>query len=213
MENNNYNKVFTLPNGEEAKVKDTYMGRYISLLVGRKYTDPDNDGAKNIPINEEWLSEKIKKIEIPHQVGNHEDSKLHSVMDTYVLAEDKNWVEYPNVKIYVGDHAQNCTYYTKIEVLLLDEEGYSRRIFLEWGGAYNFINYIAQLSDNLWGEIYEHPEKYNANVDDDNETLSIEMYNDETGDATIVEFENERQLGKLICSARVVEFTETIVKE
>ncbi len=208
MSDGNYNQVFILPDGEEIKVRDNYMGRYLALPIQRIYNDPENQ-ADNQLMDDKWENLNCRKIEVTRDYVRKTDHKIRKAIETMIIAEKKDWTEYPLVKNYDADFCCNCDYYTKIEVVLMAEE-YSRRLFFDWNGNMSVADFIANCVDEIVQNILEEPDSFYAKIENDDNDLTIylEFYTD---DGEYCELElHDYEIEKMIASVRVVEFTRTI---
>lgn len=211
MKRDKYTQTFILPDGSEIKILESYMGRYIAIPIQRIYLKTEHQGS-NKYMNEKWKSLDCKKIEV-HKVYFSKDFKEEKpAIDTLIVAENKDWIEYPLVSSYVGEKATNCEYFTKIEVVLMDEK-YSRRLFFSWKGNFALADFIDGCADRIMDEIIENPNKFFAKIEDkDSKTpiIYLDFYSDD-GEVVAIELENERAISNRIASVRVVEFTEQIL--
>lgn len=199
--------MYVLPNGKEVEMINSYEGRYMRLLVKREYLSGPKKG--DIAEAEEWKDVECKKIEKANMVANQDLLEVMEVLDTYILAEKKDWNKYPNdIENYTADYAMNCEYSSVIEVVLQTEE-YKRRLFINFEGRYSFLDFVSGLEDNLWEELTENKDKYFIKNED--EVMVIEFYTDE-GEYTDIEFYSPGELAKAVRSVRVVEFNEKIVE-
>lgn len=210
MTEKNYSQIFVLPDGSETKVLDSYMGRYLQIPIQRIYQKPEHQGDNQL-MDEKWKNLDCRKIEVPKHYINRETMEERPATETMILAENKNWVEYPLVKSYTGEHACNCEYFTKVEVVLMDEE-YSRRLFFDWKGTLSVFDFMEDCADRILEEILENPEKYYAKTEEDDRRpiIYLDFYS-EDGESANIEIEGERGIENRIASVRVVEFTEKIV--
>jgi len=205
-EENNYNKIFLLPNGSEIGVISSYMGRFIAVPIQTIYKEKE-DQDKNEYMDKTWekLIEKYKDKFYSKQeiLYNFDISKRFVATTTYVIAEDKNWKEYPPVKYYSGEEY----FYTKIEIILMSEE-YSRRLFIDWKG--NMLSFIENIGDNLWEkftEDREFAEREFIKYDEEEKTLSLEFYSDR-GESVDIDLEKESELEEMIMSVRVIGYED-----
>lgn len=210
MSDNKYTKIYTLPTGEEIGVLESYEGRYISVLIQRMYVD-EKRADKNQPMAEKWAKCDCAKIEKSVSLFDRESHELFYAIDTSVVAEDKNWVEYPNVSYY-EQQCSNTRATTKVEIILQVDE-FSRRLFKEWSGNTSCYDLMQGLAEELWEEFCEG--KHGANISDDeenNDLIRLEMYTNK-GESCPIEFEGERVIEDAIVSVRVIEFKNEIIKE
>jgi phage pi2 protein 07 len=211
MSNKNYSQVFILPDGSEIKVLDSYMGRYLQIPIQRIYQKPEHQGD-NVLMADKWKNLDCKKIEVFRHYVDRDTLEERPAIETMILAEKKDWVEYPLAQSYTGNYACNCQYYTKVEVVLKDEE-YSRRLFFDWNGTRSVYDFMEYCPDIIISEILENPEKFYASVEDENSNdpiIHLEFYSD-SGEAVKIELEGERAIRDRIASIRVIEFTEKIL--
>lgn len=211
MSNENYNQVFILPNGEEIKVRDNYMGRYLALPIQRIYTDPEDQADNNL-MDEKWKNLDCRMIEVYRTYVRKSDHKLRGAVETMVVAENKDWIEYPLAKNYDAEFCCNCDYYTKIEIVLMAGE-YSRRLFFDWCGNFNVHDYIQDIAEKIAEELVKNPLAHHAKLEDadsDDPIIYLELYTDD-GEYCAFELHGYREIERMIASVRVVEFTHTIV--
>lgn len=207
MKDEGYNQVFVLPNGEEITVLESYQGRFLAVPIQRIYED-ESRKEDNEYMSTAWKKLKCKKIEKNRNLMNIKNGENYQAIDTFVLAENKSWKEYPTVNNYTGEHACNCEYYTKIEVILAEEE-YSRRLFIDWKGRCNFYDFVSNLANDIWEELLD--EKYFAKYDEESKIATLDFYTN-NGESVNIEITSDRDIEDKIMSIRVVEFKETICK-
>lgn len=213
MNKNNYNQVFVLPDGSETKVLDSYMGRYLQIPIQRIYQNPEHQKDNHL-MDDKWKNLDCRKVEVFKNYINRETLEPRPAIETMVIAENKDWVDYPLVKSYTGEKACNCEYYTKVEVILMDDE-YSRRLFFDWKGTLSAYDFMTDCAERILDEILEKPDKYYAKINDEdsrNPVVVLQFYSDD-GEAVDIEIEGERDIENRIVSVRVVEFVEKIIDE
>jgi len=210
MTDSKYTKMYTLPTGEEIGVLDSYKGRYIAVPIQRIYKD-EKRKDKNKLMAEKWVKCDCLKIEKSISLYDKELHELFHATDTSILAEDKNWVEYPTVSYY-DTECSNTRATTKIEIIL-QKEGFSRRLFKEWTGNLSLYDVLQGLADELWEEFCEGEHGVEISDDEENNDLvRLEMYTN-NGESCPIEFEEERDIEDAIVSIRVIEFKNEIVKD
>lgn len=211
MVKKDYNQVFILPDGEEIKVRDNFMGRYLALPIQRIYTDPE-DQADNQLMDEKWKNFDCRKVEVQRTYVKKNSHALRAAVETMIIAEKKDWIEYPLVKNYDADFCCNCDYYTKVEVVLMAEE-YSRRLYFDWNGRSNAYDFMQDIAETIVQEIIEDAAAFHARVEDENSndpTIYLEFYSDD-GEYSEFELHGDREIERMVASVRVVEFTLTII--
>lgn len=208
MSDQNYNQVFVVPDGTELKVLDSYRGRYLQQPIQRIYQKPEHQ-SENALMEDKWKGIDCKKIEVYRHYVDRDTMEKRPAVETMVIAENKNWVEYPLAKSYTAEYACNCEYYTKVEVVLMDEK-YSRRLFFDWKGKSFVFNFMKNCATEILESILEDPDKYYAKVENENDQnpiIYLEFYSD-NGELVQLELEGEREIERRIASIRVVEFIE-----
>lgn len=207
----NFNQIFVLPNGTEIEVRDSYMGKYLALCIQRIYHKPE-DQKDNILMPEQWQEVDCRKFEVNREYVSRENHKIRSCTETMIIAENKNWQEYPLIKAYTGEHCDNCEYYTKIEVVLMDED-YSRRLIFDWKGNLTLGDFADDCAERIVQKIVENPGAFYAKVENENShdpIIYLEFYND-NGEYYELELDGVRAIEGKIASIRVIEFTEKII--
>jgi hypothetical protein len=210
---NKFTQTFVLPDGSETKVLESYMGRYLALPIQRIFKKPEHQ-KYNSYMEEKWKNSDCRKIEVPKLYMDRELWEEKPAIETMILAENKNWVEYPLASLYTGEHAVNCEYFTKIEVVLMDEE-YSRRLFFSWKGTLTLADFIDDCAEQIMEKILEAPDKFYATVEDAdsiNPTIGLEFYTND-GASVWLELCGIYGIANRIASVRVVEFIQKVVDE
>lgn len=213
MPDENYSQVFILPDGEEIQVRDNYMGKYLALPIQRIYSDPE-DQSDNQLMGDKWKNIDCRKIEVARSYVRRNDHKIRGAVETMIVAEKKEWLDYPLVKNYDAEFCCNCDYYTKIEVVLMAEE-YSRRLFFDWNGKLSAYDFMQDIAERIIEEIIEDPVAYHAKIEDAENhepTIFLEFYTDD-GEYCELELHGDREIERMIASVRVVGFTQTIIDD
>ena len=166
----------------------------------------------NQPMSEKWAKCDCLKVEKSVSLYDRESHELFYAVDTSVVAEDKNWVEYPNINHY-EQQCSNTKATTKVEIILQVDE-FSRRLFKEWSGNTSCYDLMQGLSEDLWEEFCGggHNAKFRDGEEDNDgdEVIELEMYTNE-GESCLIEFEGQRKIEDAIISTRVVEFKNEII--
>jgi hypothetical protein len=206
-----YNQIFILPDGEEIKVRDDYMGRFLAIPIQRIYTDPE-DQVDNQLMEERWKNLDCRKIEVHKSyVKKGEQRIIRHAVETMIIAEKKNWTEYPLVKTYDAEFCYNHEYYTKVEVVLITDN-YSRRLYFDWNGEMNAYDFMQNITDRIVEAIIENPSAHHAVIEDEyGPIIFLEFYTND-GEHCKFELYGDRDIERMIASVRVVEFTQTIVE-
>ena len=198
MTTEEFNKVFVLPNKKEIQVKNTYEGQFLEYLISREYLD-EKHAVKNISL-EEWEDIDCRRVQKRRTLFNRDTFEEYQCIDTFVIAEDKGWVEYETTPCY-DISCSNTQEYKKIEVVLQTED-YKRRLFLEWKGNIMLSSYFSYIAD----EIYEKIK--NGGINNENYS-EIEMYSD-NGEYGHIEIESVSNIQNMIVSVRVIEFKSKV---
>jgi len=202
---NKFTKMYTLPGGGEIGVLESYEGRYIAVKIQRMYQD-EKRSEDNKPMSAKWAECDCMKIDKSVSLYDRESHELFYAVDTSVLAEDKSWVEYPNINYY-DQQCSNTLATTKVEIILQTEE-FSRRLFKEWSGNMSCYDMMQNLEDELWEELCDG--KHGAREDPDEGGIKLEMYTAE-GECCEINFEREGNVANAISCVRVIEFKNEIV--
>lgn len=197
---------FKLPNGEILYLHESYKGRYYADSIQRIYVD---DAKKNVPMTDEWKNIDCEKYEKRNEYVDERNMDRYSAVETYVIAENTNWKEAGLVKSYDGDFACNCSYSTKLEVILMQDD-YKRQLFIDWKGAYSLGDYVSGLEESLYEELYNNFEKHGVTIYEDS-YFGISFYTDR-GEHTELEIDKS-DLASMVVSIRIIEHEYKIIEK
>lgn len=206
---------FFSPEGEQLTYHNSYYGKKLGVILAIEYNDLNketifyNDNYKDKKYREKYKDYIFK---IPATFFDQETGKLIEGNYVYMTYKNADWIEYDTVKSYDGSCIFNTEYSMKIEVLLLDNSGYSRRLLFDYKGKgeykFSFADFIENI-DSIFDEIIKNPEKYGASILEDGDLIALDFYSD-MGDKYSRKI-NSTEFKELLVSARVVEYNEKII--
>lgn len=207
--------VFQLSDGQTFEEKGI-EAKYLRILAGRQKLNEDGTlGEVIMEIPEIFKNSPDKRIEKEVSLRNSKTLDRYQAIDTYLLAENKDYIEYPLVNYYDGEFAMNVKVEQKAEVIIQLEE-WTKRIYFDWKGNLSFYDFIRYLEDNVEEDFIdgkleqqgcEYAEDYQERLEDG--PYLLKMYNNE-GD-TLDAYLRKNQLLSSIVSVRLVDFKMEIV--
>ncbi len=204
---------FTLSNGKEFEVTNIpHYGKYLKIRVKREYlSGPKKGEVLRFLTDEEIEAMPDRKVTKVVHLFDRDSEQSYDAKDTFLIAINKDYKEYDTVNYYSED-AINTRSKQKIEIVLRLEE-WTRRLFFEWTGNIRLCDFMCNIEDDLYYELKEEPEKHGGiRWDDDCECLYIAMSTDD-GDVDWIEIDRPSELTNSIVSARVIEFSQEILKK
>ena len=141
----------------------------------------------------------------------------YRAIDTYLLAENKDYKEYPLVEYYDGEFSVNVKVRHKAEVIIQSEE-WTKKLYFEWKGKLSFFEFVQHLEDYIEdaameGELKDQGVEYVENYEEllEEGPFRILMYNK---DGEILEaYLGKNELLNSIISVRLIEFEEQIIED
>lgn len=207
--------IFELSNGEKFE-KEGFNGRYIQVLGHREKIDKEGNCVETLfQMPDKFKNSSDKRVTTQVRLGSLSAESFDG-LDTYLLAENKEYKEYPLVTYYDGEFAINVKPYHKVEVVIQVEE-YTKRFFVDWKGNISFYDFIQHIDRNLLddiaeGKLKEQGIKYIKDYQEQCEEgpYMLEMQTDEG--ETLSVYLRENELLNSIISARVIEFELNIIE-
>lgn len=207
--------LFQLSNGCTFE-EEGLEAKCLKVLVGRQRLNDDGTlGEVIMGIPDEFKKSSDRRIEKEVSLRNSDTLERYQAIDTYLLAENKEYIDYPLVEYYDGEFAINVKVEQKAEVTIQLEE-WTKRIYFDWKGNITFYDFVRYLEDNIEEDFINgklrqqgcvYIENYKEMFEDG--PYLLKMYNNE-GD-TLDAYLRGKQLLSSIVSVRLVDFKMEII--
>lgn len=194
---------FVLSSRGRFTTKEDYSDRkYLRILVKRV----KEDGTVLYHSSKYIENKEDRLVEDKIRLMDGDSSESYEAVDTYVLAVNENYKEYPDVAEYLEDgFSSNANYYHKAEVTFQNGK-WLKRIYLDWKGNISLFGFLEDLKWEL-EEALENRKLVDQNVAyTECETIALGMYT-EDGDWVDTELDIDELLQSVV-GVRVVEFQE-----
>lgn len=198
---------FKLSNGETFENKHDYSDRkYLRVLIARE----KSDGTTLLESSESAEGMTDKRVQDTVTLASKDFNDIYTATDTYLLAENENYKEYPTLDEYIEfGMASNCSYFHKIEIHIVTGV-WQRKLYMQWRGNVGLSNMLSSLEDSLQEAIIDGEfETQGVTMNEDEETVNITLWTND-GDINTTEIDYD-ELHQSITGVRVIEYKEEIL--
>lgn len=202
--------VFKLSNGEEF-VMEGNEGKRLRILASRKYINQKK--RKDVEMPENLINSSDERITKQVTLRDRETFEKIEAVDTYLLAENKDFKEYPSVEFYNGEFAINVEVRHKAEVILKADD-WTKHLYFDWKGKMNFFDFFKNVPERIMegamdGKLKSQGVKFLGEEDCYEESVEILMHK-ENGEYITIEM-TEREVESSVVSVKLVEFEEKMI--
>lgn len=201
---------FVLSNGLKFENENDLQDRqHLQVLVKRVH----EDGTIMRDESESVKSSPDRRVDKIVNLYNMKTDECYTATDTYMLAVNEKFVDYPEIQTYLdGCFASNADYKHKVEIHILSENLH-KKVYFSWGGNTSLSDFVGDLEDVFEealddNDLTDQGVRWSDEEDERSKEVSLGLW---TNDGDFIETEIElRELINSIISIRVVEFSETI---
>lgn len=198
---------FKLSNGKTFENKHDYTDRkYLRVLIARE----KSDGTTLFESSKSAEEMTDKRVHDTVTLISNDRNDIYTATDTYLLAENENYKEYPTIGDYIEfGMASNARYFHKIEIHIVTGV-WQRKLYMQWHGNIGLSNMLSSLEDSFQEAIIDGEfETQGVTMDEEDDGVNISLWTN-NGDITTTEIDYN-ELYDSIAGVRVVEYKEEIL--